>query len=729
MATGTARAVVGWAVAAAGLALVAAWLEPGVELEVVAWGHKVEVAACGSSLSVPLGQSGVTRVELVASDGIYPPGGRRVQVEVADAVVAAARLPFRFALPSGPAPPVGDWYVDHRRQMQPVWAVDVGPGWPVVVRAGLTGRFQSGVGVVLDGDPTVTAVVRSGLLNNDVLILDAAGAVVASSSVDPAPARDLAATAALLLGAAAWAAGLIAVATLVASLVGHWRRLAAWPPLPTPSRAVVAVAVAVAATVAVLRSAWVASEVLERLPHLPDSLTYLVQARWLLQGRLTGLAPLVSGYQDIPFTYEVGHRLVGHYPVVWPAVLALGEAFGAAWLVAPLLAAPFTWLVYRLGREVGGRASAFLAVALSVASPMAALMFACPLSHALAATLVAAFLWLWLRARRAGSAAAAAVAGVALAAAFGARPLTAAAVAVAAVGLVVVDVAAPAGQRWSPRLLASAALAAALGLVPTLLANRAITGAWLDFPYALAGKPMVAAQLIPLGLRNLDAILAHTAPALVGWGWGVVGGSALTALPLALVGVAIFRCRRREEQFLLATVVAVALGHVVARATGLHGFGPRYWFEVFACLWTLVARGFVGLARCGDQADMKPATALTPILLAVVLVLSALVALPTRMALYRGYNGVSTVLETALAEVGASNALVLFGERRWQAWAEAARLMTADNDGDLVFARCRADHRRLLETFADRHVYLWEDDELCDLGPAADLLAAAEVAP
>jgi hypothetical protein len=107
------------------------------------------------------------------------------------------------------------------------------------------------------------------------------------------------------------------------------RRLAA---LPRPSHRIGA-AVLVVAAFAVY--ALVATEVFSRRPLLIDEVIQLFQARIFEQGRLwlpSAGQPDLFGSMHL---VDQGGRLYGQFPAGGPAVLALGDALGAAWLVGP----------------------------------------------------------------------------------------------------------------------------------------------------------------------------------------------------------------------------------------------------------------------------------------------------------------------------------------------------------------------------------------------------------
>ena len=106
-------------------------------------------------------------------------------------------------------------------------------------------------------------------------------------------------------------------------------------------------------------AAHVAIRVLERAPHVQDSVTYLFQAQTLARGRLTAPAPPLAEAEATPhFAQEfllVRHgRWFGKYTPGYPAVLALGVLAGAPWLVNPMLAALAVAVMFPLSKELTG---------------------------------------------------------------------------------------------------------------------------------------------------------------------------------------------------------------------------------------------------------------------------------------------------------------------------------------------------------------------------------------
>ena len=197
----------------------------------------------------------------------------------------------------------------------------------------------------------------------------------------------------------------------------------------------------------------VAVDVLEGVPHVQDSVTYLFQAQTLARGALTAPAPPLATADATPhFEQEfllVRHgRWFGKYPPGYPAMLAGGVLVGAPWLVNPLLAALSVALLYQLALALKPRQSdaawplvaprpatrhspaALLSAVLLATSPFFLVMSGSLMAHAAELLWATLFMLAWSRALDGGLANHAtrrwaAVAGLALGALFLTRQFTA----------------------------------------------------------------------------------------------------------------------------------------------------------------------------------------------------------------------------------------------------------------------------------------------------------------
>ncbi len=703
-----ARKSLTWALAAIALWIFAAALDRRTEVEIYSDGGTVHATVAGSTLSAPILVERLQALAVRATDSIDPPGGDALSVTGDQGVVLSARLPRRFELPAGALVPVGDWELDELAGEGEAWRQEIVVKGPFTVAATLRGRFQHDLRLELECEPPVSVAIRRGLINNDAFIRDADGRTLAVTSIDPTPAADLGAILATLLRAASVASVLISFFSLLEAVSplspvpAATRRWRAWP------------WVAIAAVAAVALSGWVAHDVLEGLPHLPDSVTYLLQARWLQDGHLWGAAPAYENHLMVPYTYVRGDRWLGHYPFGWPLLLSVGLVLGAPWLVAPFFGGLFVILLYLTGREIDGPILGLTAAALGLLSPLVRLISGSLLSHAAAASFVLGGLWLLLSSRQRESTPRAAGAGIAVGLAFAIRPLSAAAVAVPFAVLLIADLARHRDRGARNRLIAWC-VAGAAAAVPTLVTNALITGDPFSFPYSLASGPMYFAANLPFGLRNLDTLLYSTANSIHGWGWPSFHGPFWVALGLAFAFIPFLLRRARAGDLLLAAMVAaVMLAHLGSRGHGLHGFGPRYHFEVVAPLLLLNARGFAELARLGTGGralERRLHIAVVSTLFAI-LCLSAAAALPERLALYHGYNGVDGSLERQVAAAGIIRGLVLLPPDDWRGWAMAAGLMGTGAEAELLFVQAEPDDPAIREIAGDRPVFQWRSNRL-----------------
>jgi hypothetical protein len=161
-------------------------------------------------------------------------------------------------------------------------------------------------------------------------------------------------------------------------------------------------------------------------------------------------------------------------------------------------------------------------------------------------------------------------------------------------------------------------------------------------------------------------------------------------------------------------VVSVVVAHLGSRGHGLHGFGPRYLFEVFAPLLVLTARGFVELARQsinGHEVERRLHIA-TSALLFVILCGWAAMVLPHRLGLYRGYNGVDGSLQRQITAAELERAAILLPVDDWRGWAMAAGMMKPEPEADLLFVQAEPDDPAVAEIAGDRPVYVWRDQRL-----------------
>ncbi len=708
-----------WGQSAAFLVLAAvSWLVAGAldlktPFEIVVWNGRIEWTVGTTTIDVRTEIAEVKTIAISAQAGAQPAGGGEIEVSTPAGPVGQWRLPAHFSFPHRPNPPVGDWWVDERAPTATVLAVPADLGKEFTIRGVVAGRQHQHLILELGGNPGFACAFRRGLLNNDLLILDNQGTVLASGSLDPQPLGRMGAATATLLRAVSGGSVLLALWLIIGVLRP---RIAGDVPQIRPAGFAGAMALLCLGGTGL--AIWTATDIFENLPHLPDEVVYQLQGRWLLTGHLTGEEPLCSEYFTVPLTYVQNGRWIGHYPPMWPLFLAPGIAVDAPWLVPALLRIPHILLIGLLGLRLGGRWTGVAAAAAALASPLALLLFGSRMPHAGSATLLLAGVllclprvqpdtprtspWRWI------------CAGLTFGLAFGMRPLTAVAVALP-IGIFHLGETIAGKRRWidSAWLIVSGAAST----LPTLVANHFITGSPWTFPYSLAEGSMYSLQNVAFGIRNLDALLASLGPLVHGWGWPWLNGPVSLALPMAFVAALFLSGRStREDRLLIIVAAAVVLAHIGTRATGLHGFGPRYLFVPCAISWILTARGAAVLAQKENRGVPVAAVILG------LLVLSATAVIPARLSLYRGYNDVQSKM-TRAASALPSCSLVLFPEENWRGWAAASPwLGLTGNHSAPLFAADSGETLGLEWCYPDRRIYRWTANRMIPVfDPAAPI--------
>lgn len=670
-------------------------------------GGELSLTANGRTIRAPGRIARVDRIEIQTLDSVYPMGGETLRIEQGGRVVLEERLPDRFRVKRGRSAPLGDWFIDPSAGRGTVYERDLSLTGDFTLEVTFKGRCTEWTSVVLHGDSPAMIQFRRGLLNNDFALTVGGRLLALDPLISTSPQMALNALDILVRCVMLGCALVLVFALLRRLSAAHLHRFGTW------KRHVVTVAVGATVLVALLLQLWVSREILERVAHTPDEVAYMVQAKWLTANRLYQPSPPIADHLAVPFTYYRDGKWFGMYPVGWPLLLAVGEALRAPEVVAPVLGALYVLVVFLIGKELYGKVAGLVAAVLAALSPMAILMFASYLSHGAAALLIALFLWLFLVARRRESLWLFGLAGASLGYAFAIRPMTAVAVAVPFLLLLLWELRRSGQSAARYRGHAALVVGGIVGALPALVANQLTTGSPFTFAYSYGAQASFSMQNLPAGLLYLDATAASVLPAIFGWGWGILSGWAILGLSLAFACVPFLIRRPGRFEVLLGMIfLALPLSFLTWGFHGLHGYGPRFYFEAFLAVYILTARGFLLLG--GIESEREPVTfrwgagpAVLSVTLLVLLTLSTAVTLPSRMRLYKGYNWVNGALESAIAQGGIRRALILFPDENWFSWGAASRLLPPDLRDDLVFAVSRPDNSKLAAFYGDRPAYTW----------------------
>jgi hypothetical protein len=353
-----------------------------------------------------------------------------------------------------------------------------------------------------------------------------------------------------------------------------------------------------------------------------------------------------------------------------------------------------------------------MAVILLILSPLNLILSGSMLSHAATQMLLALFTWLFLRGwSRQSDWRSLALSGLALGAAFSTRPLSGAVIGVVAAGYTAFEVYHRQKEPGILRSVASFAGGVAVGVLPALIDNYLATGSPLRFAYSLVNPEFWTPRAFESGLFYVERLIGQLSAMAFGWGWPWIGGTwwPILALTFAFAAVPFLLGRAsRYDWFLLGIVGALLLGYVGFTGSGLHGFGPRYFADVFFAFALLTARGFQELARIKDPVQYSATPRFLATLLFLLLTCGTALSLHFRMSLYRNYNDVDGALEQAIASQAVKKGLILLGEPTYLNWVRAARLMQTDVRADIVFAGNGPENEELVRIYQGWPVYVYD---------------------
>ena len=428
-----------------------------------------------------------------------------------------------------------------------------------------------------------------------------------------------------------WAGVLVALSLLVARtlprLCDHLAVLFEWAIL-RPPRVLFMAALAVAVCLLGVFFSW---HLFGLQPLTIDELSLEWQGRLLAAGRLFARAEANPEFFSTTQTVIVGDRWFTHFPFGPAAVLSLGVAAGAPWLVNPILAAVGALIVYRYLAAVTTEREARTVSLLFAASPFVLFMAATQLDHLPA--LVAIWLAIgalprWVSSTSSGKAArSAAIIGLGLGIAATVRPYDALLCA-SVIGLF--QLRAIRRNRVLAGSLMAQVVAGCIPVALLLATNAATTGDPLVFAYdALNGHahrpgfhldPMGELHTPRRGVFNVSAYLLRLDATLLGW--------PVPALLLVVVALAWQRRADEWDELALGIVGALLVGYWYFWGEG-RALGPRFLFTGAPIFLLYVARfGSVLRERVTSPVWRRAVTVIVPLWIALAWLLPAGVAQP-----------------------------------------------------------------------------------------------------
>ncbi len=483
---------------------------------------------------------------------------------------------------------------------------------------------------------------------------------------------------------------------------------------------------------ALVANAYVAYFLLERLPHVQDSVAYLFQAKLFASGRLWAPLPDNVIFFRHEFVVEHAGKWFSKHPPGHSALLAIGQLLNAPWIVNPIAGAVSLGLIYLIGRRAYDGWTGLLAAALGALSPFFLFMSGSMMAHATTLAFVLAGTWFLLKGLEDDRLALMLASGVCVGIAFLIRPWTAI---VIAVGLGIVFILK--APRLGLRRTAVLAAGAVIGSIPLVLI-------YLAYNWALTGHPLQTTQQLwwdfdrlgfgpdngPYGHSPLDG-LWNTSRNMVELLIHLYGWPAPFTLLFALVPFLTLRARSFDYALLSAWLMLI-VGYSLWWADGIM-YGPRFYFEGTGFLLILTARGVRELANLWPSIighfgvwRVLPHRA-GPIVvygfLGVMVLHNLALYLPQQWIIHHGYNYVNRGSVHTVQEHSLTNAIVFTEVGQWFEWWNYGEVFSSNSpllEGDVIYARDLGESNRILmDEYPDRNFYSLADGVLTEI-PRAD---------
>jgi hypothetical protein len=337
-----------------------------------------------------------------------------------------------------------------------------------------------------------------------------------------------------------------------------------------------------------------------------DEIAQLWHAKMLLNGTFSLSADPNPEFFAADNVVDRG-RWYSQFPIGGPALLALGLAIGAPWLVNPVLFGIASGMLYIFGRDAYSEAEGRAIAALFATTAFVVLMAGSLMNHMpvlCLATIALAALGRWNRAVESSTGSrvvtrplvlCALAIGGATGAAFTIRPLDAVVVG-GGIALFQLRRLVEAPRIWPSLAIQSAA--AAVASLPALVANRLTTGSAFQFGYTVLWGPAhnIGFHADPQGgVHTLARGIEYGTLYLAGLNYYVFLWPLPALIPVLVTLVAAHRLTRWD-----ALLLTLLLAQVAAYAGYWYWgqfLGPRFLFTAVPTVVVLVARGKAGGAR------------------------------------------------------------------------------------------------------------------------------------
>lgn len=440
-----------------------------------------------------------------------------------------------------------------------------------------------------------------------------------------------------------------------------------------------------------------------RLPHVPDAVAYMFQAKTFAGGKLFAETPVNPESFPVPGIINYQGRQFSQYNFGHPLLLSAGYIMNAPWIIPPLLASCSLLLLYLLGKFFFSAKAGFLAALLLLLSPFFQMNAIDFMSHNTALFFTLLFAWSFLKLLQKRTPVFSLAAGLALGMLINTRPYTAFFISLPFFLLALWDLLKNRSRIKKIIFSYLPFFAVLLFFLFTLLAyNQALTGDALKMPYALGFIDTFGFSLtrpVSYGLMDVFANLVIFDKIV----FGMAGGGSFVFILIWL-----FSGKKNKYTLLcLGAVISIVLGYFWYKGPWMT-YGPRMWLEALPFFILLTIAGLKttilflsGIFPQKNRRKLQPFFTIMLLLFSGFFLLggtikwlsttpteeSVLEFTPHNLGELPDFNFANDHLVNKIAQLGITNAVV-FIDKQQDWWSYGIPSFSADFSlqGNIVYA-------------------------------------------
>lgn len=448
---------------------------------------------------------------------------------------------------------------------------------------------------------------------------------------------------------------------------------------------------------------------LEGIPHVPDSIIYLMQAKIFATGRLFASPPIFEKFYEFfdslagGMIYRDG-KWFSEYPFGHPLMLAIGVLTRLLWLIPPTVGTLFLLFLSLISHSLYGKKITLLILFITIMSPFFQSNAATFMSHNTAAFYLVGFIYFFLRTFTHTSILNPILSSIFFGLLFNTRILTG----------ITVFIPFAFFALWHIKYWRRLLLFVPGGIIFLLLYfcyNAALTGNPFLNPYQLTSTPPLGFyEAHTLGGALLDALTNASILLTFVFGW-----PQNLALVFMILAVILPPYKKLDLLFLLS-IISIIIAWLWFDGSYVM-YGPRYYYEMLPFILLLTGSGVYKLIMISGRRNLTYFLCSFLVLFLTARLVNSwifnktplwhIINTPSTIWGLRGFNQVDSRLLNIVKKAKIENALIFIKPcSHWWCDAPHIALNTPDFEGNIVWAKDRGEKNiELIKTYPGRRYY------------------------